>query len=124
MSGHEYGKQMKYPYTITGKFLNFPWKFHWKHGRGVRFTAYSLLICYPIFYQLHKAGKLTSLMIQWCAGKQSILGEGFVTPECKSRFESVINVSTYLLKQILLLRIGSKQTKLNSSCRVSIVDCR
>merc|ERR1711976_346158 len=65
MAGHEYGRTMKYQYSIAGKVLNFPWKFHWKHGRGVRFTAYAILASMPVFYQLHKVVNSPGNVEQW-----------------------------------------------------------
>ena len=50
------GAAPKYPYSILGKVAQYPWVHHWKHGRFLRYTAYAVLITYPVFYQLHKAG--------------------------------------------------------------------
>ena len=54
---HEYGRAVKYPYTLPGKLMYFPWKYYFKHGRGFRYVVYGLIGSYPLFYQLHKFGK-------------------------------------------------------------------
>ena len=49
--------RMKYPYTLAGKLLHFPWKHYWQHGRAIRFTAYSLILCVPVFSKISGMGE-------------------------------------------------------------------
>jgi hypothetical protein len=49
--------QMRYPYTFAAKFVQFPWAWHWKNGRFIRFTALAYLLMTPVFYKIQKSGK-------------------------------------------------------------------
>jgi len=51
------GRAMKYPYSILGKVFQFPWKHHWKHGRGFRFIYIAVGLSIPIIYPIHKFGQ-------------------------------------------------------------------
>lgn len=47
---------MKYPYTISAKLAQFPYRWHWKHGRFIRFLAFTLVGVSPLIITIHKAG--------------------------------------------------------------------
>ena len=51
------GRRMKYPYSILGKFVHFPWKHYWKHGRGFRFIIYALPISLLVVSPINKFGE-------------------------------------------------------------------
>jgi hypothetical protein len=51
------GRQMKYPYTFLGKMAQFPWKHHWKYGRGFRFVYIAVGLTLPLIYPIHKFGE-------------------------------------------------------------------
>lgn len=59
MSETGHGRQMKYPYSVLGKWLNFPWKHYWKHGRGFRYLTIAIACTFPVFYPIHKFGEFT-----------------------------------------------------------------
>ena len=46
------GRRMKYPYSMAGKLLGFPFKFHMK-TRGFRFVTYSFIITMPVWWKLY-----------------------------------------------------------------------
>lgn len=49
---------MKYPYTITGRLMAFPWKYHWKESRHLRvFTIFTAFAMVPFFWKVQKASK-------------------------------------------------------------------
>lgn len=45
-----------YPYTITGKVRQFPWRWYWKNARLSRFIVYGWLAGLPLIWNIHKAG--------------------------------------------------------------------
>ncbi|XP_025104291.1 uncharacterized protein LOC112570193 [Pomacea canaliculata] len=49
------GQPMKYPYTISAKLAQFPYRWHWKHGRFIRFLAFTLVGVSPLIITIHKA---------------------------------------------------------------------
>ncbi|KAK8727215.1 hypothetical protein OTU49_009755, partial [Cherax quadricarinatus] len=48
------GRTMKYPYTITAKFLSFPYKYYYKNVWAFRYYVFSVVLCMPIFYKIQK----------------------------------------------------------------------
>jgi len=50
------GRPLKYPYSLGAKFLQFPWRMHWKKGRAFRYMAYSILLTMIIFRPIDKLG--------------------------------------------------------------------
>lgn len=51
------GRMMRYPQTLGAKVMMFPWKYHWQNGRLLRYYAYSLLICAPLFWKITSSSK-------------------------------------------------------------------
>merc|ERR1712029_921526 len=49
---HPYGQRMKYPYSMLGKLVEFPWKWSWHNGRFMRYYTYALIGSVPLFYLL------------------------------------------------------------------------
>ena len=56
------GQQMKYPYTIAGKFMRTPWKEMFQKGRGFRYWVFSLIVVSPVFFKLSSIRKC---VMQW-----------------------------------------------------------
>lgn len=52
------GRRMKYPYTYTAQIAQFPYKHYWKHSWLARYWVYGIIASFPLFYKIHKAGKL------------------------------------------------------------------
>ena len=68
------GRAMKYPYTVTAKLAQFPYRWHWKHGRFVRFLGFTLLGIFPLIVKIHSAGKHHIFMCEviiWACAKSS-----------------------------------------------------
>lgn len=47
---------MKYPYTLTAKMAQFPYKHYYDHNWMWRYYFYALIACVPIFYKLSRMG--------------------------------------------------------------------
>jgi hypothetical protein len=54
MSETGVGRRMKYPYTVLGKWVSFPWKHYWKNGRGFRYLGIAILCTVPVLYPISK----------------------------------------------------------------------
>lgn len=51
------GRPMKFPYTLSAKIAQFPFKHYFNNQWIWRYGAISCLICLPIFYKISKLGK-------------------------------------------------------------------
>jgi len=49
-------KEFVYPYTVTAKLRQFPWKWYWKNARAFRFTAYAFVAFIPAIWKIDRAG--------------------------------------------------------------------
>lgn len=59
MADEKLSRKMIFPYTFTAKFVQFPFKLHFKnHWMFPWFIAASFAVA-PIFYQLQKAGNMS-----------------------------------------------------------------
>ncbi|XP_076464024.1 uncharacterized protein LOC143296126 [Babylonia areolata] len=56
---------MKYPYTVSGKLALFPYRWHWKNGRFVRFLGFTLLGVFPLICKIHSAVHSPGNVRQW-----------------------------------------------------------
>ena len=74
------GRRMIYPYGNMGKLLYFPWKHHWKHGRGLRFLAYSLILSLPVFYQINKFVNSPGNVEEWKRIREARKHDPFAVP--------------------------------------------
>jgi len=45
---------MKYAYTLGAQIAHFPYKFYWKNNYLFRYYIYSVILCTPVFWQIHK----------------------------------------------------------------------
>jgi len=44
---------MKYPYTLSAKVAQFPYKFHWNNNWLFRYYFYGLAVSAPFFYWIN-----------------------------------------------------------------------
>jgi len=58
------GRPLKYPYTVGAKLLQFPWKMHWKKGRGMRFTFYAIVLSMIAVRPINKFGMYNCLLLE------------------------------------------------------------
>lgn len=47
-------RRMKYPYTFTAKFAQFPYAYYTKHSWLFRYWHIGVLLTIPIFYKIQK----------------------------------------------------------------------
>ncbi|KAL5009219.1 hypothetical protein ScPMuIL_014800 [Solemya velum] len=66
-----YGQQMKYPYTLTAKVMQFPWKWHWQNARFVRYLAYGLVFSFPLIYKFHSMANNAENKRKWAEIRQA-----------------------------------------------------
>ncbi|XP_059179214.1 uncharacterized protein LOC131958288 [Physella acuta] len=59
------GEPFKYPWTLTSKLQQFPWKLQWKHGRGLRYYTYTCVALIPLFMFLTKQSYAPANVKQW-----------------------------------------------------------
>ena len=38
------GRPLKFPYSMGAKYMQFPWKLHWKKGRGFRYYIIAVIV--------------------------------------------------------------------------------
>ena len=74
------GRRMKYPYTVMGKFIHFPWKHYWKHGRGFRFTVYAIIATFPLIYPIHKFVNSPGNVAEWNRIREARKHDPFAPP--------------------------------------------
>ncbi len=56
------GRQMKYPYTLTAKIGQFPWKHHFTGHWLYKYYAFGIFATFPVYLWLNKQGKLISFL--------------------------------------------------------------
>lgn len=56
-------RHMKYPYTLGAKIAQFPYKFYFKNNWIIRYYAFSLVLCIPIFKSISNLGKYLFLLL-------------------------------------------------------------
>ncbi|XP_071080588.1 uncharacterized protein [Haliotis cracherodii] len=56
---------VRYPYSVAGKIKLFPFRFHWKNGRFVRYLSYALLATLPVIYKIHSGVHSPGNVRQW-----------------------------------------------------------
>merc|ERR1711976_10776 len=72
-----YGQQMKYPYTMLGKFMRMPWKHHFQHGRAYRYVLYSAILCFPVFYKISELVNSPPNQQLWKTNREKRLHDPF-----------------------------------------------
>ncbi|XP_044728922.1 uncharacterized protein LOC123292359 [Chrysoperla carnea] len=59
------GRPMKFPYTLSAKIAQFPFK-HYLNNQWIwRYGAISCLICLPIFYKISKLANSPENVSKW-----------------------------------------------------------
>merc|ERR1712121_563839 len=76
----QYGAKMKYPYTLAGKMLAFPWKYYWTHGRAIRFLTYSLILSTPLVYKINQLLMSDANKEVWRVKRAARLHDRFASP--------------------------------------------
>lgn len=56
--GDKLSRKMIFPYTFTAKFVQFPYKMHFKHHWMFPWFVGACLLISPMFYQIQKAGNI------------------------------------------------------------------
>merc|ERR1711862_455598 len=64
---------MRYPLTAPSKFLWYPHKWMWQHCRGLRWWAYSVVVCMPVFMTLDSALNSPEQVEFWSNKRKGIL---------------------------------------------------
>lgn len=57
------GRPMKYPYTYSAKIAQFPYKFYFQNSWLARYWVFGMVAVFPLFYKIHKAGKLNVIYL-------------------------------------------------------------
>ena len=50
-------RPVKYPYTLTAKIANFPYKYYMQYSWLYKYYIIGTLVCLPIFYKIQKLCK-------------------------------------------------------------------
>ncbi|KAL1497418.1 hypothetical protein ABEB36_008394 [Hypothenemus hampei] len=45
-------RPMKYPYTLTAKIVQFPYKFYFQNNWVYRYYVYAVVACFPVFWYI------------------------------------------------------------------------
>lgn len=48
---------MIYPYTLTARLIQFPYKYYFNNSWMHRYLFYSFVLCYPLWIWIHFKGK-------------------------------------------------------------------
>lgn len=56
-------RPMKYPYTFSAKFAQFPLSYYFKNQWIWKYYFLSVAACVPVFYSIHKLGMKMSYVI-------------------------------------------------------------
>ncbi|XP_011630085.1 uncharacterized protein LOC105422424 [Pogonomyrmex barbatus] len=65
MSQNASFRPMKYPYTLTAKLAQFPYKYYWNHSWMFKYTIIGALIAVPIFYKIQKLSYSPENVQKW-----------------------------------------------------------
>lgn len=55
-AAQEPGRPMKYPYTMSAKIAQFPYRHYFSNQWIWKYWAISCVVCFPIFYKIHGLG--------------------------------------------------------------------
>lgn len=53
------GRPMKYPYTMTSKLVQFPFKHYYNTHWGFRYWVFGIFVSMPLFYKIGKLCEYT-----------------------------------------------------------------
>lgn len=58
-------RRMDYPYTMTAKLVNFPWKFYFTKQWIWKTMPLALLVTSPLFYKIGQASNSPENVAKW-----------------------------------------------------------
>ncbi|GLV43502.1 reduction of Rh1 [Carabus blaptoides fortunei] len=58
-------RPMKYPYTFTAKFSQFPLSYYFKNQWIWKYYFLSVAACVPVFYSIHKLANSPANVAKW-----------------------------------------------------------
>jgi len=73
-------RRMKYPYTALGKFIHFPWKHYWRHGRGFRFAMIAVVLSIPIIAPINSFVNSPGNVAEWDRIRKARQHDAFAPP--------------------------------------------
>lgn len=59
------GRPMKYPYTLSAKIAQFPFKHYIDNAWGFKYFLISAVVCLPIFYKIQKLSYSPANVEKW-----------------------------------------------------------
>ncbi|XP_011707883.1 PREDICTED: uncharacterized protein LOC105462744 [Wasmannia auropunctata] len=58
-------RPMKYPYTLTAKAAQFPYKYYIKHSWLYKYMLIGTLVAFPIFYKIQRLSYSPENVAKW-----------------------------------------------------------
>ncbi|CAL1673239.1 unnamed protein product [Lasius platythorax] len=58
-------RPMKYPYTISAKLAQFPFRYYMQHSWLFKYTIIAVALTYPIFYKIQKLSYSPENVKKW-----------------------------------------------------------
>ncbi|KAH1001054.1 uncharacterized protein LOC125502792 [Dendroctonus ponderosae] len=58
-------RHMKYPYTLSAKLAQFPYKFYLKNNWVVKYYLISLVVCIPVFKSISNLSNSPANVAKW-----------------------------------------------------------
>ncbi|EZA54008.1 hypothetical protein DMN91_000991 [Ooceraea biroi] len=58
-------RPMKYPYTLTAKIAQFPFKYYWKHSWLFKYWLIGIVVVSPVFYKIQKLSYSPENVEKW-----------------------------------------------------------
>jgi len=58
-------RTMVFPYTMTARLAQFPFKWYWKNEWLMRYYAYAIVICIPVFFWIQKKSYAPANVALW-----------------------------------------------------------
>ncbi|TGZ49173.1 uncharacterized protein Roh [Temnothorax longispinosus] len=58
-------RPMKYPYTLTAKVAQFPYRYYVKHSWLYKYLLIGTLVSFPIFYKVQKLSYAPENVAKW-----------------------------------------------------------
>ncbi|XP_058790017.1 uncharacterized protein LOC131663564 [Phymastichus coffea] len=61
----EISRPMKYPYTLSAKIAQFPFKYYYDNSWVFKYSAFAFILCIPIFYKIQKMSYSPENVKKW-----------------------------------------------------------
>lgn len=58
-------RPMKYPYTLTAKIMQFPWKHYIQNAWAVKYYLIATVVSLPIFYKIQQLSYAPANVEKW-----------------------------------------------------------